>query len=72
MSKNIKTAVAYLNQQAIEVEAKIEALNPDTSRGCVNCGYLTQENVDADQEIRALIVSLTEISEALDYLESLL
>ena len=72
MSKNITTAIACLKAQAEEVEEKIDKINPEDTVGCASCGYLTKANIDADQEVRTLIAELSEISEALSYLESLL
>lgn len=71
MSKNITTAILYLKQQSEEVEDKISKIDPEDTAGCENCGFLTQENINNDQVLRELIAELTEISEALDFLESL-
>jgi hypothetical protein len=72
MSDNIVTAVKCLKIQAEIIERKLEDLHPEDNVGCVSCGFLTQANIDADQEVRVLIVELSEISESLTYLEGLL
>lgn len=72
MSENIQTSICYLKEKAEEIEKEIDKIDPDSTAGCTNCGFLTQENIDNDQNLRELILSLTEISEALEYLESLL
>jgi hypothetical protein len=71
MKDNILVAIGYLKTQAEVIEGEIDALNTGGGGGsCPNCGFLTQEALDLDQEMRVKISALTELTEALDYLEA--
>jgi hypothetical protein len=72
MSKNITTSIICLKIRAEQLEEEIDNIDTDATAGCDNCGFLTQSNIDNDQELRNLISELTEVTEALDYLEKLL
>jgi hypothetical protein len=72
MSKNIQTAILILQVAAVDVEAKIERIGEEGFEGCSNCGMLTQSDIDNDQEMRIYIQELQDISQSLDYLESLI
>ena len=71
MSKeHIITAICSIKMQAEEIEDKIEKLSEKTV-GCANCGYLTQEALDHNQEMSLYISELQSLAEALDYLQEM-
>ena len=68
MNGNILLAISLVKSRADEVESELETLDKD-QKGCPNCGYLTQDDLDRDQALRVKIGELHELTEALDFLE---
>jgi hypothetical protein len=71
MRNELLVAIGFLKGKAEDIEKEIDSMNMEGGGGsCPNCGFLTQEALDLDQEMRVKISALTELTEALDYLEA--
>jgi transposase len=64
-----KISLGYLKEKAEVLEQEIEDLKTRDPSGCPNCGFLTQKDIDKDQETRIKVTQLIELTEVLDYLE---
>jgi len=70
MSRRLAIAIECIQYKAALIEKKISEMT-ENPLGCANCGFLTQEDLDHNQEVNLLVSELTTLTEALDYLEEM-